>query len=220
MPRTDIHLHTCYSPDSLTPLAGLASRCTRLHMDCIAVTDHNTIQGALALRQIAPFSVIVGEEIRTTGGDIIGLFLTQAIPKNLTPLEAVHAVKAQGSLVSVPHPFDRMRSSVITPAALEEVLPYADMLETFNARNTNPRHDDMASQLAARRGLPGIAVSDAHTLREVGRTYMELPDHDGTPQGFLAALRQATPVCRRSSPLVHLASTYAKLRRRFFWSMP
>lgn len=214
MPRADLHVHTCYSMDCLTPLEVLAHRCLNALLDCIAVTDHNTIQGALLLQERAQVEVIIGEEIRTTGGDIIGLFLTEAVPKDLTPLEAVQAVKQQGGLVSVPHPFDRVRSSVITPSALAEVLPHAGMLETFNARNTNPAHDRLAVDLAARHGLPGIAVSDAHTPGEIGHTYMELPDYDGTPQGFLSSLKEATPVCHRSSRFVHLASTYAKVRRR------
>ncbi|MBI4312602.1 MAG: PHP domain-containing protein [Chloroflexi bacterium] len=220
MPRADLHVHTCYSPDSLTALEALARRCRQSGLDCIAVTDHNTIQGALRLKETAPFTVITGEEIRTTGGDIIGLFLRERVPPGLTPLEAVRAVKDQGGLVSIPHPFDRVRSSVITAAALDEVLPHADMIETFNARNTNPRHDELAAALAARAGLPGIAVSDAHTAGEVGRTSMELPPHDGTPQGFLAALRAGRPQCKRSSPLVHMASAYAKARKRLFWSVP
>lgn len=211
MIRVDLHLHTCHSPDSLTSLEALARRCQVVGLDCVAVTDHNTLQGALSLKEVASFQVIIGEEIRTSGGDIIGLFLAQSVPQGLTPGEAARAVKGQGGLVSVPHPFDTLRSSVITPSALEEVLPYADMMESFNARNTNPKHDRQAAELAAQRRLPGVAVSDAHTLGEVGRTYMEVPEYDGTPQGLLAALREAMPFCLRSNRLVHLASTYARL---------
>ncbi|MBI4198733.1 MAG: PHP domain-containing protein [Chloroflexi bacterium] len=220
MLRLDLHLHTCHSPDSLTSLEALARRCLTMGLGCVAVTDHNTLQGALSLREVAPFKVITGEEIRTSGGDIIGLFLVQPVPRGLTPGEAALAVKGQGGLVSVPHPFDTLRSSVISPRALEEVLPYADMMETFNARNTNPMHDRQAAELAAQRHLHGVAVSDAHTLGEVGRTYMEVPEYDGTPQGLLAALREATPFCRRSSRLVHLASTYAKLHHRLLRRRP
>ena len=220
MPRADLHLHTYCSPDSLSSLHRLVSRCQESGLDCIAVTDHNTIQGARALRKLAPFEVIIGEEIRTTGGDIIGLFLERPVRPGLTPLQAVHAVKEQGGLVSVPHPFDRLRSSVITSSALEEILPHVDMIETFNARNTNPKHDALAADLAAKRNLPGIAVSDSHTVGEVGHTFMDLPSYNSTAEGLLAVLRDARPVCRRASRFVHLSSTYAKLHHRLFGSRP
>ncbi|MBI4200857.1 MAG: PHP domain-containing protein [Chloroflexi bacterium] len=214
MLKADLHLHTRYSMDCATPLEKLVARCQSRGLNCIAVTDHNTIEGALKAKGLAPFTIIVGEEISTTDGDLIGLFLAGPVPPGLPPLEAVQRIKDQGGLVSIPHPFDRLRSSVISPQALKEVLPCADIIEVFNARNAYAKADRQAAKLAFERGLPGCAVSDAHTLGELGRTYVSMPEFDGTPQGFLASLRQGSLVCHRSSPVVHVATTYNRFKRR------
>ena len=214
MLRADLHMHTCFSRDCATPLERLVDRCVLSGLNCIAVTDHNTIQSALAVKEMAPLTVIVGEEIKTADGDIIGLFLHEEVPPGLTAFATARRIRAQGALVSIPHPFDRFRSSVIRPEALEDILPLADIVEGFNARNTLPESDRKAMALAEKHGLAVSAVSDAHTEREVGRTYVEMPEFDGTAQGFLSALRQGTLVTHRSSPLVHLASRYQRLKGR------
>ncbi|MFB3092520.1 MAG: PHP domain-containing protein, partial [Dehalococcoidia bacterium] len=99
MLRADLHIHTNYSPDSGATPKSIVDQCLRTGLNCIAITDHNTIDGALEVQRIAPFKVIVGEEVKSSAGDIIGLFLKEAIPRNLTPLETVQAIKAQGALV-------------------------------------------------------------------------------------------------------------------------
>lgn len=214
MLRTDLHIHTCFSYDGAVSPEKLVARCLQRGLSCVAITDHNSIAGALAVRQLAPFTVIVGEEIRTTGGELTGLFLTEEVPGDLPPLETLRRIKAQGGLVSIPHPFDRFRSSVIRQEALEEVLPRVDIIEGFNARNTFRQANQRALALARAYGLAVSAVSDAHTLLEVGRTYVVMPEFDGTAAGFLTSLRQGALVTRRSSPLVHVATTYQKLRGR------
>ncbi len=143
-------------------------RCIYLGLNCVAITDHNTIQGAIAVKDLAPFTVIVGEEISTAGGDLVGLFLEEEVPSGLTALETVRRIKDQGGLVSIPHPFDRLRSSVISPEALEDILPHTDIIEVFNARNISKKADDRALELARTHGVAGTAVSDAHTLMELG----------------------------------------------------
>ena len=212
--RVDLHVHTRFSPDSATELEKLVSRCLKTGLDCIAITDHNTIRGALAVQRLAPFRVIVGEEIKSQGGEIIGLFLQEAVPRGLPPLETVQRVKEQGGLVAIPHPFDHFRRSVIAREVLEQVLPYVDIVEAFNARNTYQGDNRQALELALQHGLPTSAASDAHTLLELGRTYVEMPDFDGTPQGFLQALSQGTPVCRPISPLIHCLTTFTKSKKR------
>lgn len=214
MLRADLHIHTRFSHDCTTPLEKLVERCLEFGINCIGVADHNTTQGALALRAMAPFIVIVGEEIKTADGDIIGLFLNEEVPPGLTAFATAQRIRAQGALVSIPHPFDRFRSSVIRPEALEDILPLADMVEGFNARNTLAWSDRKAIALAQAHSLAVCAVSDAHTAQEVGRTYVEMPEFDGTPQGFLDSLRLGTLVTHRSSPLVHMATSYQKVKRR------
>ena len=216
MLRADFHMHTHFSPDCVTKPQALVDRCLEVGLSCIAVTDHHTIQGSLAVRELAPFFVIIAAEIKTTAGEVTGLFLSEEIPRGLSPVETAQRIKAQGGLVSIPHPFDRFRRSPMSLQGMEEVLPYADIMEAFNARTTLLRDIAKGHRLAVEHDLLVTAVSDAHTLGELGRTYTEMPEFDGTPQGFKAALADARLVERRASPLVHFASTIEKLRNRYF----
>jgi len=102
-------MHSHFSPDSDVTPERLVARCEKVGLSCIAVTDHNTVEGALAARKIAPFTVIIAEEVGSSEGEITGLFLQETIPAGLSPLETVRRIKDQGGLVSVPHPFDRSR---------------------------------------------------------------------------------------------------------------
>jgi predicted metal-dependent phosphoesterase TrpH len=190
-------------------------QCLKTGINCIAITDHNTIDGAMEVQRIAPFKVIVGEEVKSSAGDIIGLFLKEEIPRKLTPLETVQAIKAQGALVMMPHPFDRVRPSAIGWDAFETVAPHVDIIETFNARNLFNRDDARAIEVAEKYGLVYAVVSDAHTAKELGRTYNEMPDFDDTPQGFMKALSQATLVTKRTKIVYRFAPAYAKLSRPF-----
>jgi len=207
-------MHSCYSRDSVLPPQRLVERCIETGLNCIAVTDHNAIDGAVEVRRIAPFAVIIGEEVYTSEGEIIGLFLEEKVPRGLSPLETVNRIKDQGGLVSIPHPFDRFRSGVLASRALEEVLPYVDMMEVFNARNNLGVYDRRARAFAIEHGLLAVCGSDAHTAIELGRTYVEIPEFDGTPDGLKRALAQGTVVGRRTSPLIHVATTLTKVRKR------
>ena len=212
--RVDLHVHTRYSPDSTTSPVRLVKRCLDVGLSCIAVTDHHTIRGALAVARIAPFRVIIGAEVKSSDGDMVGLFLREEVPRGRSAVETAERIHGQGGLVSLPHPYDAVRRSVLTPQALAEVLPHADLVEGFNARNTFASANRRARETAREYGLPTIAVSDAHHPIELGGTYVELPDFDGTAAGFLRALAEARLVGRPASPLVHLVSTYAKLYKR------
>ena len=207
-------MHTRFSPDSLMEPEKLVSRCMETSLDCIAITDHNTIEGALEVQRLASFRVIVGEEIKSQGGEIIGLFLQEAIPRGLPSLETVQRIKEQGGLVSVPHPFDHFRRSVIKRQALQDILPYVDIVEAFNARNTLQGDNLKALELALEHDILTSAVSDSHTMVEVGRTYVEIPDFDGTSYGLREALAQGNLVRRPITPLIHLLTTFTKIRKR------
>ena len=212
MIRADLHVHTTFSIDSANTIDGIVARCQAVGINCVAITDHNTIAGGLELQQRAPFTVIVGEEVRTTEGEVIGLFLSQEVPRMLTPRAAVDRFKAQGGLVCIPHPFDRIRHSPLKPSALMEVLPGVDIIEAFNARTGLKRDIAMSQDFARAHGLPASAGSDAHTLREIGNAYVEMPDFDG-PQWFLSALAQGKIVGRLSGPVAHILSSWTRIKR-------
>jgi predicted metal-dependent phosphoesterase TrpH len=214
--KADLHTHTYFSPDSLTSPEKYVQACLKRGSNCVAVTDHNAIGGALAVEKLASFKVIIGEEVESSEGEIIGFFLQEEVPAGLSPEETVRRIKGQGGLVCIPHPFDRLRGSRLAEAALMRILPEVDIIEVLNARTTLRRDNERAVRFAQEHGLAMSAGSDAHSTRELGRACVEMPDFEG-PREFLQALRQGRIVGRLSSPLVHLSSRWAWLRRRLGW---
>ncbi len=200
--KIDLHNHTLCSKDCCSSYDDIIAAVQRSGLDGIAVTDHNELRGALELEQLAPFLVIPGEEIKTSRGEIIGLFLRERIPPGLGPLETVREIHDQGGVAYVPHPFDEIRGSRIQRDALDEVAPHIDILEVFNARNALPRYNARALDYAERNGLLAGAGSDAHTLGEYGRAYVDIPPFS-SPAEFLESMRRGTWKGRLSSPLVH-----------------
>jgi predicted metal-dependent phosphoesterase TrpH len=189
--RVDCHLHTVASGDSVLTVEERAGRARQAGLDVVCVTDHNVTHAAVAAAERdLGVRVIVGEEVRTPDGDVIGLFLTERIPYVLPVAEVVGLIRDQGGLVYAPHPFDLGRSS------LGRVLPglcaagSVDVIEVFNAKVADQALNDEAARLAARFALPGGAGSDAHDAPGVGAAYLEMPDFDG-PASFLAALADA-----------------------------
>ena len=211
--RIDLHCHTCHSRDSLMTYDALLRSMDRRGIDMVAVTDHNTIAGALALHARAPERFVIGEEIKTTQGELIALFLKDEVPPGLSPEETISHIHAQGALVGASHPFDRLRGDAIGLANLERIRQDLDFLEVFNARMTFPRDNRLAREMAARWGLAGSAGSDAHAPSEVGRAYVDMAAFDG-PQEFLDNLASGQIGGRLSSSVVHIYSSYAKLRKR------
>jgi predicted metal-dependent phosphoesterase TrpH len=192
--RVDCHLHTVDSGDAWTTLDQLAERVRQCRLDVICITDHNVISAATAAasRQIG-CRVIVGEEVRTPSGDVIGLFLTERIPYVLPLAQVIGQIRAQGGLVYAPHPFDRGRSSLGAALPPQCAAGLIDVVEVFNAKICDPAPNQRAAALAARFGLPGGAGSDAHDPPGIGAAYLEMPGFDG-PASFLTALHQATVV--------------------------
>ncbi len=211
--RADLHSHTHFSKDGLTTPEEFVRRNVAAGLDCIAVSDHNNIEGARAVERLAPFRVIISEEIKSTEGEIIGYFLNDPIPRDLTPEETVRAIKEQRGLVGVPHPFDRARSSPLKTSALLRILPDVQILETYNARNLLQRDNRRAAAFAAAHSLIPSAGTDAHWGPEVGNTWVEMPDFDDR-DAFLEALRAGQIHGHAASPIVHLMSTLAKIRWR------
>jgi hypothetical protein len=190
--RVDCHLHTMASGDSNLTMEELADRAQATGLDVVFVTDHNVTEAAMAATQRdLGVRIIVGEEIRTPDGDVIGLFLTERVPYVLPLAEVTARIRAQSGLVYVPHPFDLIRSS--TGRVLPDLCQAGDVdvIEVFNAKIEDPALNDQAAELARAYGLPGGAGSDAHDVAGVGAAYLEMADFDG-PESFLAALADAT----------------------------
>lgn len=213
MIRADLHVHTCYSRDCYTPLEQIVNRCLQIGINCIAIADHNTISGALKLKEMAPFKVIVAEEILTPVGELMGLFLTEEVPKGLSPEETIARIKSQGGLVGIPHPFGRAPLQNSKKLLEDEILSQVDIIEVFNSRTPFPNSSTKAQKLVTEYGKAASAGSDAHTVGEIGRAYVEMPEFNG-PDDFINCLLQGRISGHRSSPLVHFASTWAKIRNR------
>ncbi|MFO7696393.1 MAG: PHP domain-containing protein [Anaerolineae bacterium] len=208
--KVDLHVHTYWSKDSLARPEQLLAWMHRRNVDVIAVTDHNEIEGAREMARLAPGAVIIGEEICTEEGEIIGLFLDEFIPSGLSPEQTVAIIHAQGGLAYVPHPVDLVRGSTITPDALLRVLPQVDLLEVYNARVVWPGRNRQARQLAEAHGLPMGAGSDAHRAQDVGLAYVDTPRFDDAAS-FLAALAQGQVHGRLIGLCGRLSATWARL---------
>lgn len=215
--KVDMHCHTRLSADSLNDPRRLVETAASRGIGALCVTDHNGLKNALALSQMSdlPIKVIPSEEVKSSEGEIIGYFLSDLVPKGLTPEETVKRIKGQGGLVCVPHPFDTMRTaSRLQTPALDRLVQngLVDILEVFNARSINPEDNRRALEYARTHDLAMSAGSDAHTLMEVGRAYMEVPAFSSADE-FLVALRQGKVNGVLSSKLIHLGSTWARVAK-------
>src|SRR5512145_324606 len=175
----EFHCHTIFSKDSLTRPEDLVRTCRRKGIDRVVVTDHNTIAGARAAQAIDPELVIVGEEIATTRGEILAAFVTEEIPKGLTPQETIRRLKQQDAFISVSHPFDEWRSGHWQEEDLLEILPEVDAIEVYNSRCVLPRFNEKAQQLAEKLHLAGTVGSDAHAAFELGQSLLFLEPFQG-----------------------------------------
>jgi len=200
-------------------LEGIVDRCLELGINCIAVADHNTVVGALKLREIAPFKVIVAEEILTPVGEMMGLFLSEEVPQGLSPQETISRIRSQGGLVALPHPFGRSLFWNVKALTSPDVLSQVDIIETFNSRTPFSNSNTRAEKLAQEQGKAASAGSDAHTLSEIGRAYVEMPDFEG-PDDFLNSLARGKIFGQKSSYLAHFPSTWAKIRKHILGGSP
>lgn len=210
--RFETHCHSQYSRDSLSKIEGLIRVAKQRNIDRLAITDHNTIEGALRARDIDPDLIVVGEEILTTKGELLAFYVNAQVPSGLEPMQAIERLKKQDAFISVSHPFDRLRHGW-NLADLQEIIPYIDAIEVFNARSFPKKINQQALTFAADHQLAGTAGSDAHTLAEVGMAIMLLPAFDSAKElrNAITSVRLET---RYSTPLVRLGSTYATWIRK------
>lgn len=180
--RLDLHCHSEASHDCTTPITTFPDRCLARGITVQAITDHDQVWGAQKLRDFVAQSeyagrltVIVGEEVSTREGEIVGLFLHERIPPGLTPEETVREIRAQGGLVLLPHGLDPLKRHRLRPEARERIAHEIDIVESFNARISRPRWNRAAAEWAQAHGLPQSGGSDAHTWRQIGDAWVEAP---------------------------------------------
>jgi len=196
--RVDMHSHTMFSGDSTTTLEEIVESVIEAGIDVLCVTDHNAIDGARRLQKILEGDgvcrVIVGEEVRTHTGEIIGLFLTEKIPFGANAVETARQIREQGALVYIPHPFDPLRRN-LTEASLLEItgLGLVDAIEAHNSKTSLKSLNVRAAEFGNEHSLALGAGSDAHVPLALGSAYVEMPDFDG-PTEFLTQLRHGSIV--------------------------
>ena len=214
--KIDLHAHTWHSHDSPVSPERLVRAAKRRGLDGIAITNHGRLAGYAAAQEAGgpDFRVIPGEEVYSTAGEIIGLFLHEEIPNGLSPEATCAAIHAQGGVVVIPHPYDRYRKGAIGEATLERLVRagLVDAIEIFNGRMVVPMDNWAAKKYATAHHLPMTVGSDAHSTWEYGSSYIAIaPFTDAA--SFLANLPDATLHPHRSAQWVHLISSFAKKRR-------
>lgn len=213
MINADLHVHTKYSMDSMNSLEDIITICDKININCLLIADHGTIDGAVELKNISRLKVIIGEEILTPFGEIMGLFLTENIPSGLSVNETIYEIKKQDGLVCIPHPFDIIRSSALKYECLQQIIDSVDIIEVFNARNFLPTCNIKAQKLAVKFNKLQSAGSDAHTISEIGNAYIEMEDFFSKDE-FLRSLAGGVVKGHLSGPFVHFHSSLNKIRTK------
>jgi predicted metal-dependent phosphoesterase TrpH len=208
----DFHTHTSVSKDSLTTPLQLVAGLQRRHLDRIVVTDHNNIAGALAAYALDKEGIIVGEEIMTTKGEILAAFVTEEIPRGLSPQETIQRLRDQGAFISIAHPFDSWRNGAWKRDDLLEIAPLVDAIEVFNARCTARVDNQRAAEFALQQHLSGTAGSDAHAAFELGKARLSLPYFEG-PDDLRKVIPQGEVKGSLSPFWVHFVSFHARWRK-------
>ena len=192
----DLHTHSKYSRDGWMEPKTLVKTAIKKGLAGIAITDHNTIEGGLKAKEFETenFEVVVGSEIATDRGEVIGLFLSEeVVSRNF--IEVINEIRNQSGTVVLPHPFDELRGNGIAPG--KEDAKLVDYVETFNSRCFRTKYNEMAAEYAKKYGLKSLGGSDAHFAHEVGRAGITTEDdlHDAFERGSFTVFGE------RSSPM-------------------
>lgn len=215
--KIELHVHTSYSKDSILTYPFLLFMCKIKRINCLAITDHNEVKGALYYKerlQKHNIDVIVGEEIFTKDGEIIGLFLHEKIEPNLSVEETIEEIKKQDGYIYVPHPFDTKRKkTVLKEKALKKVIKDIDFIECHNGRNIESMFSLKQEKVVKKYDKIGVVGSDAHTFYELGRNYCLVNSYNR--DNFKEELAKAILVKRRCLKVAHTNTKIAKLLKIF-----
>ncbi len=217
--RIEVHCHTRYSYDSILSLNLLYIACLIKKIKYIAITDHNTIEGAIAFKRIcdkrgSKVNVIVGEEIMTLNGEIIALFIKNKIPSNLSPEETVSKIEEQRGLVYIPHPYDlKRKKTVLDERSIADLSKRIDCMEAHNGRNILREYDDRQMEIVKKYNVNKVIGSDAHSVIEIGRNYMDVQHKPETPEDFIAAIVSARFYSKKCLFYIHTYTRIIKIVR-------
>lgn len=212
MYKVDLHTHSVSSHDGGITAAQYKQAIRSKVIDVVAITDHNSISFAQALKQELGPSIIVGEEIMTSGGEIIGLFLSQRVPAGLTPRQTIKHIKDQGGFVYIPHPFETVRKG-LHPVILDEIIDFVDIIEICNGRAFFQNKSQQAVVWGRVNNKLGAASSDAHGVRGLGTTYTSTPEKP-TQANLLELLKSGVPITARPSVRALLYPKVNRLRKK------
>lgn len=198
--KLEVHVHTKKSKDSLMPFWLLYLKCRVQNIKWIAITEHNNIDGGIEFKKFCKkhgdhIRVIVGEEIFTNKGEIIGLYLTESIQPGLSPEETITQIKAQHGVVYVPHPYDEMRKkTVLEESEINKYQADIDCIEIHNGRNISDRYGEIQQNMSKKYNIRPIVGSDAHTIWEIGRNYLLVENEYDLcdKEKFLQAIEEAS----------------------------
>jgi predicted metal-dependent phosphoesterase TrpH len=210
--KVDLHTHSTASLDGGITTGQYHRAILGGLLDCIAITDHNRIDFALELHRELGDRIIVGEEIMSSQGEIIGLYLQEPIMPGLSAQETIEHIKAQNGLVYIPHPFETVRKG-LHPAVLDELADTIEILEICNGRAFMQNRSAQAVVWAKLNRVAGAASSDAHGFRGLGRTYTGLRGMP-TRDNLVELLATATPITNRPGMRALLYPKYHRLRKR------
>jgi hypothetical protein len=215
--RFDMHLHSCYSSDSSIPVKTIV-KCYQRTGILPLVCDHNRVAGSdrvyNELCKADPgLPRILAEEIMTSDGEIIGLFLNKEIKPFLSAEETLDEIRGQGGLSIVPHPFCSYRSCALRKDVMERIISRIDIIEGYNSRMIDDWDNFMARGYADRHRKPVSAGSDAHTSFELGRTYVSLEPFSD-PAGLMKALPNASIHYNHMNPAIHTVTRIVKACKR------
>jgi len=187
--KCDLHCHTSYSNDSISSPKKMIDAAIKKGIDCLAISDHNTIDGVKEAEEYAKgkaILIIPAIEIKSKAGDILGLNIRKSIPKRLTALETIREIKKARGMAIIPHPFGILKHKF--KENLEGLVKEIDGIEVLNSTMYGSANKE-AFDFAEKHELAFTAGSDAHFSNMVGKVYLEIPGKNLSVEEILRKIK-------------------------------